>query len=183
MFARTYYNDRLFCKQYFTDGKSLVVRVAAFSVRRGYEGPQIVLNWTPPPDNVSGKIVIVRKIGGYPDNPTDGVVVTEDSTPFDANGAYSDRDIQAGVVYYYKMFVNTEVSNPGSGTFPDFWFSQDYFLHEYFGGEFTSTGGTWVTSDALQGKALPLQTGYFENRMWGLLSQQAQSADGGSANG
>lgn len=107
MFSRPYYADAFFHGRYFPSGASQEIRVPDLFVRRGYEGSQVVVNWTPPPDNEALEIRILRKLGGYPDNVADGVVLVTEATPFTMT-SYSDQDVQPGVVYYYRMFIKVE---------------------------------------------------------------------------
>lgn len=69
------------------------------------------------------------------------------------------------------------------GIFFHDWFFGDYFVNDFFGGPVSGVEGTWVSSDVLSGKVLVVETGYFEKRMWGLLSEQARREDGGSETG
>jgi hypothetical protein len=104
MFTRTYFTGRYWAPTYWPVGGTSTARVPSFSVRRGFEGPQNVLNWVPPDDSVASQLVIVRKIGGYPTGINDGVIVVSDTTPF-TKSSYSDQDVLHGVIYYYKVFV------------------------------------------------------------------------------
>lgn len=101
---------RLVCNTGFQPPLSVYVGPAAFlvsdfSVETTPEGPQIIVTWGYPSGfatNVAA-ITLVRKVGSYPENPTDGLVLFSDGPPF-ARMHYSDIDVGAGTCYYYTMF-------------------------------------------------------------------------------
>ena len=74
-----------------------------FSVRRGYEGLQIVINW-PNPDVGCDTIRILRKLYDWPSSINDGVIVFSQEEPFEVFN-YSDRGVKAYQMYYYVMFM------------------------------------------------------------------------------
>lgn len=91
------------------------------------EDEQIVLKWQDPDDTTVGNAAIarwagtkiVRKEGGYPDNESDGAVVTDSTVrnQYSENG-FVDTGLVNGVEYYYQAFpysdsgtVNSDLGN------------------------------------------------------------------------
>lgn len=74
-----------------------------FCVRRGYEGPQIVINWNLPPVSPD-RICLVRKWGEWPRNIQDGLILVDEERPF-STFSYADMDCEAYQVYYYCLFA------------------------------------------------------------------------------
>ncbi|HAS80666.1 MAG: Fibronectin type III domain protein [Candidatus Nomurabacteria bacterium GW2011_GWE1_32_28] len=75
------------------------------------EDTQVSLSWTNPNDVDFAGVKIVRKVGSYPVNSTDGTVV------YNSNGtSYIDTGLTNDVTYYYAVFAYDEVPNysPGS---------------------------------------------------------------------
>ncbi|MFQ5647264.1 MAG: hypothetical protein ACE5GM_10060 [bacterium] len=108
-----------------------------FEVTRGYEGPQIKLEWKFFDSNDIDALKIVKKIGAYPLHVSDGILAWEDTI----SGFYADLEVTAGELYYYTIFIQL-------------------------------AGQTeWVFSQKGMGKALALQTGYYENKLWELLPE------------
>lgn len=84
-----------------------------FSVRPGIEGPQAVLSWLPPVSPIS-RLMIRRKLEGYPLDVTDGVLVLDEvaapNTITSAVDTGSDllefgAEMGAGRWWYYRAFV------------------------------------------------------------------------------
>lgn len=80
-----------------------------FEIRRGFEGPQIIIRWEEPlePDDVVS-FTLVRRLYGFPRDITDGTVVYTGG-PIAANIA--DLDVDSCAVYYYKLFVTTSTGS------------------------------------------------------------------------
>lgn len=76
---------------------------ADFVLRRGYEGPQIIIEWGDPFDPGSVvSVTLVRRRFGFPTTPTDGVVLfTGAPGPIEL----SDQAVEDCVVYFYRIFV------------------------------------------------------------------------------
>ena len=74
-----------------------------FIVKRGFEGPQILIQWTPPDDVILDEQLLIRKLGSWPENIDDGHVLVHEITPFTV-AYYSDREVDPGVVMYYALF-------------------------------------------------------------------------------
>ena len=76
--------------------------VRQFTLRRGYEGPQVILSWESPehPENVN-QIRIYRKLEDIPAIPGDGELVYEGSPQA---GYFSDRNVEADKCYGYAVF-------------------------------------------------------------------------------
>jgi len=73
---------------------------------------QVQLNWTNPADADWTGTVIVRKTGGFPTGPADGIVV------FDGAGnTVNDLGLTNGTTYYYAAFAYDGSSNYSSGAF------------------------------------------------------------------
>jgi hypothetical protein len=74
-----------------------------FSVRRAYEGPQIMIEWLEPLSTIDvTSIRLVRRRFGFPQHESDGQIVF-DGPPADT--IISDRDVTGCICYYYKLFV------------------------------------------------------------------------------
>lgn len=78
--------------------------VSNVQARRGVEGPQIILTWTKPVD-VSGStdLRIVRKMGSFPEDETDGKAVF-DTVDFNIEN-YTDFPGYGPEYFYYKIFT------------------------------------------------------------------------------
>jgi len=77
--------------------------ISGLSSRRGIEGPQIILNWIKPLLYGSLiKIRLVRKMGSYPADETDGKILL-DSTDTEVE-TFTDFPDYAPEFYYYKVF-------------------------------------------------------------------------------
>ncbi|MBS0618131.1 MAG: chitobiase/beta-hexosaminidase C-terminal domain-containing protein, partial [Spirochaetes bacterium] len=71
---------------------------------------QVSLSWVNPADADLAGIRIVRKIGSYPANTTDGTVI------YTATGtSFTDTSVVNGTQYYYKAFAYDGVPNYASG--------------------------------------------------------------------
>ena len=76
---------------------------ADFSIRRGYEGPQIIIEWGDPYD--PGSVLttrLLRRRFGYPQDENDGDIIF--TGPPGAQ-KLSDLSVVDCVCYYYKVFV------------------------------------------------------------------------------
>lgn len=133
-----------------------------FRVERTYDGPQLLLTWTPPDPGVVSRYRILRRKYDYPQKADDGVIVVDtDDVPFAtdhfadlSNDYYAargipDKGIESGVTYYYAFF------------------------------SLIMATGTWVTDVFARGKGIALPTTYFENKLWDLLPTLYHTADGG----
>lgn len=68
-----------------------------------YGSLSAILTWTAPIQDMNNSFVgtrVVRKVGAYPTNPNDGVVVYE-GTGF----TYTDTGLVNGTIYYYRLFA------------------------------------------------------------------------------
>lgn len=75
-----------------------------FTVRRGYEGPQLIIEWNEPADAASlTSIRVVRRLFGFPTDENDGLAVF-DGAPT-GGGVVADLDVEPCRCYYYKLFV------------------------------------------------------------------------------
>jgi hypothetical protein len=76
---------------------------ADWSLRRAYEGPQIIIEWGDAfePASVLSQRLVRRRFG-FPEDENDGVIVFDG--PTGAN-KISDVDVEACICYFYKMFV------------------------------------------------------------------------------
>jgi Zn-dependent metalloprotease len=63
--------------------------------------PVIALNWTPPPAEEYSRVVLVRSLGGYVEDPGAGEVLFDDK-----GDRYLDEDVQSGVEYFYTLFAD-----------------------------------------------------------------------------
>lgn len=78
---------------------------AEFSVRRGYEGPQIIIEWSAPVAAASvTEIRLIRRLFGFPGSITDGDVLFAGAP---AATTIADLNVEACKCYYYKLFVTT----------------------------------------------------------------------------
>ena len=74
-----------------------------FLIRRGYEGPQVIIQWGDPLEPASvDSIRLVRRRFGYPIDPNDGVIIYDGPT---GPVKLSDVDVEACICYFYKIFV------------------------------------------------------------------------------
>jgi hypothetical protein len=81
-------------------------------LRRGLEGPQLILEWDAPKViPLGGTVRIVRKLYEFSTSPYDGIVVFEGPT---AAGFVDDLDLEACKCYYYTIFAR-ELT-------PDLWY-------------------------------------------------------------
>lgn len=63
----------------------------AMTVIRGFEGPQLMLAWTPPGDGLADRIRIVRRVDAWPENIDNGVnIFEEDAYTEDPDPVYVD---------------------------------------------------------------------------------------------
>ncbi len=86
------------------DLRPFVVR--NFALRRGLEGPQIIITWEAPEDAPAvTAIKLVRRFFSYPGTPDDGLLLFEG--PPDG-GRYTDLDLPACQCAYYKIFSQLE---------------------------------------------------------------------------
>lgn len=83
---------------YVSNSNSATAEVVDFSVVPN-DNQEVVLQWKNPSSRFE-KSVLVRKTGGFPENASDGTVLREGT----AEG-YVDRNVNAGSVYYYKIFT------------------------------------------------------------------------------
>lgn len=76
-----------------------------FLVRRGYEGPQIYIEWGPiGATGLVDHFVLVKRLYGYPSGPNDPQGTVLYSGPAVAN-SISDLDVIPGTFYYYKLYA------------------------------------------------------------------------------
>lgn len=78
---------------------------AKFIVRRGYEGPQIYVEWgAPQATGLIFQLVLVKRLFGFPASPQDdrGEIIYQ-GPPIAQS--ISDRNVEPGVFYYYKLFA------------------------------------------------------------------------------
>ncbi|RME92537.1 MAG: hypothetical protein D6767_03010 [Candidatus Hydrogenedentota bacterium] len=71
----------------------------------------ISLSWTNPTDPDFAGVKLVRKLGGFPANSTDGTLVYNGT-----NTSYFDNGLLAGTTYYYTIFTYDTASNESSGS-------------------------------------------------------------------
>lgn len=72
------------------------------AIRRGLEGPQLVLEWEKPATVPLGmEIVVVRKLYEFPNSPFDGEVVFTGAAD---DGYVADLDLEPCKCYYYAIF-------------------------------------------------------------------------------
>jgi len=76
--------------------------VTSVTARRGFEGPQIILNFNMPADAVDF-VRVVRKIYDYPVVENDGVLVAEITGVPGEEKNYTDLDITGGETFYYQL--------------------------------------------------------------------------------
>jgi len=75
-------------------------------IRRGMEGPQLVLSWTNSDDAGLTAVQIRRGTNGYPESITDGIQVYLDSSPVvSGDDSYADVAVSGQVTYYYTIFT------------------------------------------------------------------------------
>jgi len=73
---------------------------------------QIVLSWTDPFNDVDwAGTILVRKKGGYPQSPSDGIIVYKGTA-----SNYTDTNVVAGNTYYYAAFAYDHSLNYSDGT-------------------------------------------------------------------
>ena len=75
---------------------------SVFTIRRGYEGPQVIIEWNAPTG--SSSIVsfrLVRRRFGFPETEIDGDIIFDG--PPGAN-KISDINVEACICYFYKLF-------------------------------------------------------------------------------
>lgn len=83
----------------------LDVLVRELRLRRGLEGPQLILTWKVPADTTDIEaIVVVRKKYEFPATVGDGLIVF-DGPP--ADGFVTDLDLAPCTCYYYTVFTKT----------------------------------------------------------------------------
>lgn len=70
----------------------------------------VLLTWTPPPDADLVGVRIVRKLGGFPTGPTDGLVIYQG-----LGTVFTDQPLINGVTYYYGAFAYDGQGNMSSG--------------------------------------------------------------------
>lgn len=76
---------------------------ADFVVRRGHEGPQIVISWGASESVVgASSFILVRRLFGFPMDETDGLVI---STTAPGPLSQSDRAVIHCKCYFYKLFI------------------------------------------------------------------------------
>lgn len=63
------------------------------TVRPGSEGPQAVLTWDPPSKPIH-RLMIRRKLKEYPRDPSDGILVLDDSTTASTRSSYVDNIVE-----------------------------------------------------------------------------------------
>jgi hypothetical protein len=114
---------------------SLIVKT--FNVTRGYEGPQILLEWEFFNDADLVEFKVMKKEGAYPLSVNDGILTVLGNT----SGVYGDLEINPGAVYYYTLFVKLA--------------GEDKFVFD----------------TVSMGKALAINTGYYQNVLWQLIPQ------------
>lgn len=88
--------------------------VAPFVAKQSDYG-DIVLSWASPNTTAWKMLRLVRSTYGYPNHPEDGVVLT-DIFPGTIVRTYDDPQLDAGVIYYYAMFLTVEAPAWSSGT-------------------------------------------------------------------
>jgi len=115
--------------------------VRGLTIRRGLEGPQIVLEWEAPEEPPLGGLVrIVRKLYEFA-NDADDVAATIVYEGDIGAGYLADLDVGACICYYYTVFT------------------------------FDPLTGTWIYSVGTQAAEMAIETGYFTNRLMSLLPE------------
>lgn len=78
-------------------------------LRRGLEGPQLILEWDAPKEiPIAATVRVVRKLYEFSTNPLDGIIVYE--APAGA-GFVADLDLDPCKCYYYTIFTHETVPN------------------------------------------------------------------------
>lgn len=88
--------------------------VAPFTAKQSNYG-DITLSWASPNTTSWKYMELVRSIYGYPNRPEDGTVLTT-ITPGTMVRTYDDPGLDAGVIYYYAIFITIEAPTWDSGT-------------------------------------------------------------------
>ena len=118
----------------------------------GFEGPQLIIKWSPPNSTLISQYRIVRREWDFPQHPTDGIVVfdTEDPrTPFLSN-TYVDLPTY--------MFTDSEI-NSGKGVVE----SRVYF-YQFFCKK--SADALWITDESVRVRGFGIKTGYFAHKLY-----------------
>jgi phage tail-like protein len=128
------------------------------------EGPQMVIEWSPPlsPSLVS-EIKLVRKQGGAPSSPDDGVTVFTATTPVEAVDHYVDFDVESCEGYFYRMYSQ----RAADGIWFDGEFDDDLVASPAFHGHWIY----WEEMPELYRKA-DRRTQYADQKMLPLQKQQ-----------
>jgi hypothetical protein len=117
------------------------------TIRRGLEGPQLVVEWEAPIEPPLGGLVrVVRKLYEYAtnaDDPASKVVFEGDISA----GYVADIDLEACSCYYYTIFT------------------------------FDPLTGQWIYSTGTQVSLLAIETGYFTYRLFSLLPEMYVQGD------
>lgn len=88
--------------------------VAPFIAKQADYG-DIILSWASPNTTSWKYLALVRSTYGYPNRPEDGITLTT-ITPGSMVRTYDDPGLDAGVIYYYSMFITIEAPTWNSGT-------------------------------------------------------------------
>ena len=72
---------------------------------------QSVLTWTNPPDPSLAEVVVRRKIGSYPTNNSDGVLVFQDVTPLQGKQSVLDSGLVNDTTYFYAVYSSDNTGN------------------------------------------------------------------------
>lgn len=112
-------------------------------IRRGLEGPQLILEWDAPdelPEFGGGLTRVVRKLYEFPVSPDDGIIVFEKPTE-DPARYVADLDLEACKCYYYTIFT------------------------------FDPVEGKWRFSIDTQAEEIAIQTGFFAINLFKYLPE------------
>jgi len=88
--------------------------VAPFVAKQSNYG-DIVLSWASPNTTSWKQLRLVRSTYGYPNHPEDGTTLTT-IYPATIVRTYDDPQLDAGVIYYYAMFLSVEAPAWSSGS-------------------------------------------------------------------
>jgi hypothetical protein len=140
--------------------------VRNLTIRRGLEGPQLILTWEAPTESLlMDTIRVVRRLYEFPKNPNDGKVVYEgptgagfitdcyDRIQTTAGETMAPSNIEACRCYYYTIFTRSE------SVYGEF----QYETGPYGGNDY------WLYSVETQVAELAIQTGFFAEALFNLL--------------
>lgn len=175
--------------------------VTQFTLRRGWEGPQVVISWAAPPSpDLVSAIKLVRKFHDYPQSPTDGIEMYSGDPEA---GSFADIDLPPCRCVYYAVLSQRAdtgewVTHPRArgaimpiqtGWFqqqlihllPELYLIEDKNVEEngrgYFAlaKEFDSDAGEW--RNIHEGRRIGLDTS------WGRTRDEGELPDGAPAKG